>query len=176
MLTIPLRLPVKRMAMYGSTAMLVGFTGTLAMLRQFAPKDDISSGVSVVETINRKPSLNNKAGLDVKQSEGQSTASVTPLPEQESLTVRSGSLPSQQYPRIFTATPTYSMPASGAVAASPVASSPAGIVTDSAAPQPATTPSPQPSSESPVVTTPPPLHDAIPNIDLNNVVDNSLTP
>jgi hypothetical protein len=176
MLTIPLQLPVKRMAMYGSTAMLVGFTGTLAMLRQFAPKSDTSSGVSVVETINRKPSQDNKTRLDVKQSEGQSTASVTPLPEQESLTVRGGSLPTQQYPRIFAATPTYNTPASGAAVANPTASSPAGVVTDGVSPHPAITPSPQPASESPVVTMPPAPHDAIPNIDLNNVVDNSLTP
>ncbi|MDB5167787.1 MAG: hypothetical protein JWO55_45 [Candidatus Saccharibacteria bacterium] len=171
MLTIPLRLPVKRMAMYGSTAMLIGFTGTLTMLRQFATKDNTSSGVSVVETINRKPSQGNKAGLGVQQSESQPTASVTPLPEQSLLTVRSGNLPPQQYPRIFNATPTYNAAASGTAAANSVVSSSVGAITDDA--------SPQPSLETPAVTTPPVLQDATPpniTLNLNTVVDDSLTP
>lgn len=110
MLTIPQRLPIKQMAVYGSTAMLVGFTSTLVMLRQFVPKDS-PTGVSVVETINKKPANAVTASLETKQSTDQSTASATQLPDQGGLVVRNSNLPAQQYSRVSTATPTYTAPA-----------------------------------------------------------------
>lgn len=123
MLTIPQKFPIKRMAIYGSTAIVVGFTGTLLMLRQFAPKDS-PSGVAIVEMINKKPSTSNGATIVTKQADGQSIASVTALPDQGPLVVRNGSLSSQPYTRVSTTEPTYvapSTPDSIATAPAPTA-------------------------------------------------------
>lgn len=109
MLTISQTLPIKRMAIYGSTAMLVGFTSTLVMLRQFASKDS-PSGVAVVETINKKSSSSDGATLDTKQTDSQSTTSVTALPGQDALVVRGAGLSSQAYSRVSTPLPTYTAP------------------------------------------------------------------
>lgn len=171
MLTIPQALPIKRMAAYGSTAMLVGFTSTLVMLRQFAPKDDSPSGVSVVETINKKPS-SPTGGLETKQADDKSTASVTSLPDQGELVVRNGSLPAQRYSRVSTATPTYDAPAtntSTAPASAPVASAP---VVSSSTSQPTATQTSDPQPTSSETTTQSGLQETITNtniIDINNV-------
>lgn len=170
MLIIPQRLPIKRMAVYGSTALLVGFTSTFALLREFAPKDS-PSGVSVVETINKKPSNDSNGGLDAKPAESQSTASVTALPDQGELVVRNGSLPAQQYSRVSSTAPTYAAPASSDVpvapASAPVASASA-IGGSGSAPQQTAT---QPSSDG-STTTQSTLQETISNIvtiDLNKV-------
>lgn len=175
MLTIPQRLPIKRMAMYGSTALLVGFTSTFALLREFAPKDS-PSGVSVVETINKKPSTDSNGELDAKPAESQSTASVTTLPDQGALNVRNGSLPTQQYPRVSSTAPTYTAPASTntstAPAPAPVASTSVAGGSGSAPQQTTTQPSAQQPSSGSSTTAQPTLQETISGtltLDLNNV-------
>lgn len=172
MLTIPQRLPVKRMAIYGSTAMLVGFTSTLVMLREFAPKDS-PTGVAVVETINKKSSSSTASGLDAKKADGQSKASVTALPDQSELVVRNGNLPAQQYSRLSTAAPTYTAPApSNAPAITPIASAPATTASGSVPQQTTTQTSTQQPSSGGSTTTQPSLQETVtstPSIDLNKV-------
>jgi hypothetical protein len=168
MLTIPQRLPIKQMAVYGSTAMLVGFTSTLVMLRQFVPKDS-PTGVSVVETINKKPASAVTASVETKQSSDKSTASVTTLPNQGELVVRNGNLPTQQYSRVSTATPTYTAPVSSTT---PANASPA-VTVGGTMPQQETTNQPsgsQPASNDPTMQSG--LQETISNtniIDINTV-------
>lgn len=132
MLTIPQILPVKRMAIYGSTAMLVGFTSTLVMLRQFAPKDS-SSGVAVVETINKKPTSVAANRLETKRTDNTPTVAVATLADQGALVVRSGSLPAQQYApsSVVEPTNTAAVSSESAVATpTPVAADPATPTTE----------------------------------------------
>lgn len=46
------------MALYGSAAFLVGFAGTITMLREYAPKDE-SGNISVVHPSNKQESKSN---------------------------------------------------------------------------------------------------------------------
>jgi hypothetical protein len=156
MLTIPLRLPVKRMAMYGSTAMLIGFTGTLLMLREFAPKD-FPTGVAVVETINKKPATSNTAVLDIKKADSQSDVSVGALPDQGQLVVQGRNVPLQQYSQASTPIPIYTAPNTPtATAPAPVASASQTATTGSGAPQPAgnTTATQPAAAEEPIILVP----------------------
>ncbi|MDB5187158.1 MAG: hypothetical protein JWM07_630 [Candidatus Saccharibacteria bacterium] len=157
MLTIPQTLPIKRMTLYGSTAMLVGFTSTFAMLREFAPKDSPSGG-SIVQTINKKPTKTTANGVEAKQGDDKSAPSAAALPDQGGLVVRSGNPSTQQTPRVSTTSPTYIAPiaSSSAPVQTSTTSAPAPVVTSggggntSTSPTTTTQPAPtQPSSPLP---------------------------
>lgn len=96
MLTMPQQLPVKRMALYGSAAMLVGFVSTLGVLQQFTSKDS-PSGLAVVETINKKPMKTTANGIETKQADNQAV-STPALPDQADVVISNGRSSAQQYP------------------------------------------------------------------------------
>jgi hypothetical protein len=168
MLTIPQQLPIKRMALYGSVAMLVGFVSTLGVLRQFVPRDS-PSGLAVVETINKKPTKTTANGIEKKQADGQAASTVV-LPDQGNIVIGSGSLAAQQYPRVSTATPTSIAPA--ATSSAPIAVESAPVAESTATPPTTLTPSQPPASLTETVTTQPSLQGTIADtniIDINNV-------
>lgn len=170
MLTIPQRLSLKQMAVYGSTAMIVGFTGILLMLREFAPKD-FPTGVAVIKTINKKPATSNSAALAVKASKDASGEVANTIPDQAKLVARGGNLPMQPSSRVSTAAPTYRAPVASTAPTESVASTPA-TTTGGSVTQPASDASTPASTSGDVLATPN-LQETITNtnvIDINKVI------
>lgn len=129
MLTIPQTLPIKQMAIYGSAALLIGFTGTLTMLRQFAPKDSATS-VAVVETINKKPSANAANGVESNHSDASSTNLAPTLPDQGKL-IGSGNSTTRSHSSTVSTPNAYSAPTTATVE-TPTAQQPESTVVDNA--------------------------------------------
>lgn len=99
MLTLPVRLPVKRMAIYGSSALLVGFASTLVLLREFVPKDG-SEGLSYVQPVIPATSTTETQGAATSDVSDKSAASATPLPGQSQLVIQGGALTAPRYAQI----------------------------------------------------------------------------
>lgn len=104
MLAIPMRFPVKRMAIYGSSALLIGFVTTAALLREFAPKDRFT-GVSYVQPVIRDTSTAESGQADESAAADHSEA--TSLPDQGSIVMQGGVSMPQRYSVV---TPTATSP------------------------------------------------------------------
>jgi hypothetical protein len=129
MLTIHEGFPMKKMAMFGTAAFIIGFTGTLMMLREYIPKDE-SGNISVVHPSNKqeaKTSVSNQVPKKTDASK-QDTTSDAVAPLAQSTPVASGGTLSTRQ-----ATPTPLTPTSGTTAGG-------GAMT--VAPAPTPTPSP----------------------------------
>lgn len=163
MLTIHEGFPIKKMALYGSAAFIVGFTGTLTMLRQYAPKDE-SGNISVVHPSNKQEAKSNVSNQVPKTEKTEGDKTLDPAAPLVSSTPVTGNttVPTRQASPIPI---TYSNGATGgsAMTVAPAASAPAPMVSSS--PQPTssggstaatTTTQPAPSSGStgPLITAP----------------------
>lgn len=164
MLTIHEGFPIKKMALYGSAAFIVGFTGTLTMLRQYAPKDE-SGNISVVHPSNKqeaKSNVSNQVPKTEKQEEGKTLDPAAPLVSSTPVTGGT-TVPTRQASPVPI---TYSNGATGGgtMSVAPATSAPTPVVSSS--PQPVggsgststtsttTQPAPTSGSTSPLITAP----------------------
>lgn len=93
MLSIQPKLPIKRMALYGSLAVLVGFTGTYAVLNELVPNDDPDLAGNT-RTDVENASVSNQVPKDSKKS--TDTAKAGQELDENGIVVRSNEVPSQQ--------------------------------------------------------------------------------
>ncbi len=154
MLTIHEGFPIKKMALYGSTAFIVGFAGTLTMLREYAPKTD-SGNISVVHPSNSqeaKTNVSNQVPKGTDSSKDQTTADAA-APLAQSTPVASGGVLSTRQASPVSITPSTTAPASsGAVSVTPTPT--ASEPTVSSSPQPGsggTTTQPEPTDTTGII-------------------------
>lgn len=137
--------PIKKMALYGSAAFIVGFTGTLTMLREYVPQNE-SADTSVVHPTN-KDQTKSKVSNQVPKGTAESTtldpaaplASGTSAAASETLTTR------QATPAPIAASSGPTATSGSAVPVTQPTPTTATTPAVSTSPQPAATPTPTPT-------------------------------
>ena len=165
MLSIHEGFPIKKMALYGSAAFIVGFTGTLTMLREYVPQNE-SADTTVVHPSNKDQARSNVSNQVPKGTAESTTldpaaplAESTPAAASQTLTTRqatpapmaasggttavSGTMPVAQSAPSSTAT----APAASTSPQPAASSAPSTTIIQ----QPAPTVTPQPTSPAPVL-------------------------
>lgn len=135
MLTIHEGFPIKKMVLYGSAAFIVGFTGTVTMLRQYLPKDE-SGNVSVVHPSNKQEPKTNVSNQVPKTDKNESAEAADPMAPLATSTpvAGSGTLSTRQAsPLPIANSGTGTTTNGGAMSVAPATSAPAPTV--SSAPQ-----------------------------------------
>ena len=186
MLMIERQLPIKKMALYGSMAVLIGFTGTYAILNELFPTDDPNLAGSSLNTQEAsRASVSNQ--IPTKEEESKSDKdSAAPLSD-NGLVIRESAVPQQQTLRTAPASPqpapaTASAPISSpSMTVAPAAPSTSGGTVAPSNPTPVITqpaPAPQPAPQPDPVVLPPiitsPLQTTVDGV--NNTLDTDILP
>jgi ABC-type phosphate transport system substrate-binding protein len=147
MLTIHEGFPIKKMALYGSTAFIVGFAGTITMLREYAPRDD-AGNISVVHPSNKQDTKSNVSNQIPKTDEKNDNKTPDPVAPLAASTpvAGSGTLSTRQASPMAIGSSTPGGMTSGTMSVAPTTSQAAPLVNNSSQPTGSTTTTTQPGS------------------------------